>query len=900
MKITKLVFTCLLFLSIQAIAQEAVGPSSVGTIDGPILVPSIADQIRNGTVIYADNTPVEGHPKLRHGNRIVPGKGLPKGNDPLLGIQEQAEQRQTRAPDLIFTADISQATPSDPTGAAGPNHYLGAWNTAYRIFDKSGNPLTAELSLGTLFPGNAIGDPIVFYDANVDNGAGQPRGRFVVTEFDSNPNGFNVAVSAGPDPVNDPWNVYTMNLGTGNFPDYTKFAIWGDAYVVTANINPGGAAMGNRVFAVDREAMIAGDPNGSVAFVAFPLPGIATNGFYSPHAFHTTADEAVPPGTPAPIIYMQDDAWAGVPTGMDHLQIWEATIDFDTPANSSIVTAQELAANDNNPDELISPFVSVFDGGSFSNRPQGGGGDIDILQATVMNQVQYRRFGTHNSVVLNFVIDAIAGGGELAAIRWYELRQTADGMPWTVFQEGTYTAPDGRDAYSGSMVMNSQGDIAMAYTSSSATDRISIRYTGRFDGDPPGVMTALEQTIATSNAANPSNRLADYVHLTNDPADDSFWHIAEHFEPSRRDVVANFTLQAPEPDDIGVASIDSPTSGKLTASETIEITITNFGSNDITDPMVQYTIDGGAAITEQFSGILAAGTSASFSFSQTVDLSDLGAFVIAASTLLEGDSNPENDEASVTVTNSPDLPDACIPDSDCTFPDGVTVIDIADQDIISECTEPGGYTDQTDIIFTFDPDDNTVDGIIQLAFANSNFALFIDFDDSGVFETNELVGEGLAGGANTDFPITLDFTDFTIEERIGSHRFRVRGADQNNGAGDVTDPCGDLVFGRTNDFTAFFDESLSVGDTVFDDSQFTIVEHQENVFDISLRTPFDGNAAISVFNLIGQQVVFNNLDKEGDAFNYQLDMSFAKTGIYIIQFGDVNGGATVTRKIVVK
>ena len=646
-KMTKLALAALLFIGFTTIAQESFGPSSTGTLEGPVLVPSIADQERDGTIIYADNTPKEGHPKLRHGNKAVPGKGLPKGNDPLLGIQEAAERINTRTPDLIFTADISQATPSDPTGAAGPNHYVAAWNSSYRIFDKDGNALTAELSLATLFPGNAIGDPIVFFDANVDNGPGEPRGRFVITEFDNNPNGFNVAVSGGPDPVNDPWFVYTTGFGTGAFPDYTKFGIWGDAYVVTANINNGAA--GDRVFAVDREQMLQNLPAG---FIGFPLPGIVASGFYSPHAFHITADQTVPAGTPAPIIFMQDDGFAG--TTEDHLQIWEATIDFDNPASSSIVSAQELFEADG-----VSPFTGIFDGGSFSNRPQGGGVDIDVLQNTIMNQVQYRRFGSHNSVVLNFVIDA-EGAGELAAIRWYELRQTTDGMPWTVFQEGTYTAPDGRDAYSGSMVMNSLGDIAMGYTSSSATDRISIRYTGQInsgDNGPadPGIMNAAEQLIAQSTAANPSNRLADYVHMTNDPEDDSFWHIAEYFEPSRRDVVANFTLQAPEPDDIGVLSVDTPVNGSLTDTESITVTIRNFGSNDITDPMVQYTIDGGAPVTEQFSGTISAGTNESYTFTETADLSTGSSFVICGTTSLAGDTDTSNDESCVTVVNTGNL-----------------------------------------------------------------------------------------------------------------------------------------------------------------------------------------------------------------------------------------------------
>ena len=891
--ITKFVLAVVLSLGLNAIAQKTMGPSSFGELETSTQVKSIAEQIRLGTAKFAENIPQKGHPKLRHGNKSVPGKGLPKGNDPLLGKQAAAKQVLTKSPDLIFTADVSTSTPSDPTGAAGPNHYLGAWNNAFRIFDKAtGDPLTPEMALGTLFPGNNAGDPIVFYDANVDNGPGQPRGRFVVTEFDREPNGFNVAVSAGPDPINDPWNIYTMNLGTGVFPDYTKFAIWGDAYIVTANININNSPTEDRVFAVDREAMIAGVPNGTAGFIGFPLPGIATNGFYSPHGFHTTADQAVPPGTPAPIIYMQDDAWAGV--NEDHLQIWEATIDFDNPANSSISIAQELSDA-----EGVSPFVSVFDGGSFSNRPQGGGVDIDILQATIMNQVQYRRFGTHNSVVLNFVVDVLEGDAELAAIRWYELRQTADGEPWTVYQEGTYTAPEGRDAYSGSMVMNSEGDIAMAYTSSSEVDRISIRYTGRFDGDALGVMSVSEQLIAQSTGINPNSRLADYVHLTNDPADDSFWHIAEYFNTSRRDVVANFTLQEPLPNDIGITSVDDPTTSVLTDSEIVTVSIRNFGSNAITDPMLQYTVDGGAPVVEQFSGTIGLGATETFSFSTPVDLSvDLQTYELVVTTLLEGDSNTANDSITVNVTNAIEV---CTPTANCNAPsDGVTIIELVDQSITTNCGEsPQGYSDDREITFTFNTFSDTFSGNLQMGFNGSIYAIWIDFNDNAIFEPSEVVSSEQVASGNQDFAFTIDVSDFTAEQKTGSHIMRVRGEDE-SGAGDVLEACGNLAFGRTNDYTAFFDSTLSVESDVFEGSEFAIYETSKNLFDINLRSSFEGNAAISVFSLTGQQLVFNNLDKSGDSYNYQLDMSFASKGVYIVQFEDVNGGGRVAKNIIVK
>jgi len=879
----KLLVVALLAFGFSVTAQEKHQATRQGTMAAPILVPSIADQIKNGTVKYADNTPQLGHAKGKTSSTVIPGKGFPKGVDPLLDLQRNAVQRRMRAPNLVFTADISQATPSDPTGAVGVNQFMGAWNSAFRIFDKNGNPESAELALGTIFPGNNIGDPIIFFDAEADNGAGNPKGRFVITEFDNNPNGFNVAVSTGPDAMTSAWNVYTTGFGTGAFPDYTKFSVWGDSYIVTANI---GAT--ERVFAVERNEMLQGNP---AQFVGFPLPGIATNGFYSPQGFHITDDQHPPAGTPAPIIYMQDDAWGGVPAGFDHLQIWEATIDWANPANHSIVSAQEIPTT---------AFVSVFDGGSFSNRPQPGGPDLDVLQATVMNQVQYRRFGTHNSVVLNFVINALGTTGELAGIRWYELRQPTgdDTEDWVIFQEGTYTAPDGRDAYSGSMVMNSEGDIALAYSSSSSTDQISIRYTGRQSTDAINIMTSAEELIAQSTAANPSNRFADYVQLTVDPVDDSFWHIAEYFEPTRRDVVANFELLEPMADDIGVSSIDSPTGGVLSNAEPITISIRNFGNNDITDPMVQYSIDGTDAPAEMYSGTITAGTTESFTFATLADLGTDGqTYEIVATTLLSGDSNTDNDSSTVMVTNSVEL---CEPVSNCAgFDDGVTLLQLADQDIAVNCG-PTGYSDDRDIVFTFDPDGpDTLDGVLQMGFADSIFAIWIDVNDNGIFEAGEVVATEQVATANSDFAFSLDLSAFTVAELAGEHTMRVRGEDEST-AGDVLDPCGDLAFGRTNDYTAFFDESLSAAEEVFEGSDLVISTTDNNLFDISLTTAFDGRTAISVFNLAGQRLAYNNLTREGNQFNYNLDMSYAAAGVYIVQFDAIDGGSPVTAKILVK
>lgn len=885
MKFTYYIMALLFLVTLGVSAQESYGPTDVGMLEGPVYVPSIAEQQRSGMLVLADNTPMLGQPKRKHGNNIVPGKGS-DGNDPLVDIQRNATQQRVQPPILTFIADISSATPSDPTGAVGPNHYVGAWNSSFRIFDKNGNPLTAEASLATLFPGNAIGDPIVFYDAEAD--------RFVITEFDNSPNGFNIAVCQGPDPVNDGWHVYTSGFSTGSFPDYTKFSVFGDKYMVTANI---GAT--NRVFAVERNEMLNGDPS---QFVALPLPGIATSGFYSPQAFHTTDDALAPSTAPCPIVYLQDDAWSGVSD--DHIKLWNATIDWTNAAGASMSAAQVITTAD---------FVSVFDGGSFSNRPQGGGVDIDILQATVMNQAQYRRFPGYNSAVFNFVVDVVAGAGEKAAIRWYELRQTGgDSAPWSIFQEGTYEAPDGRDAYSGSMVMNDNGDIAMGYTSSSATDRISIRYTGQLAGAPLNSMNVAEELIAQSTGANPSNRLADYVHCTWDPIDNTFWHIAEYFETSRRDVVAHFSLQPPAPDDIGVVTIDEPNSGPLTATEDVTITIRNFGSNAISNPIVQYTIDAGPAVIEtSTTGSIPAGGTASYTFMAQADLSGAGPFVIDAKTNLVGDTNTGNDAATKTVMQQ--VGGYCEPEAlmGCNI-DGIKkfVLNTIDADDGGDgCnTEPAGspqgYADRTALstqllntagnnVYTLQAQQNWPGGV-----GVEQLSVWIDFDDSGTFEVSERLISG------ETFTVDNALQDFNLEipigANMGAHRLRAKAIDGSAG-GDVLDPCTDFDFGEVQDYTVIITDVLGTNENIFNEGDFVILSKDNNQYEVTLTTDnFDGVAAVYVYNLAGQVVAFQNLSKQGSSYVYNLNMSYAAGGVYLIKMGDERSSSFVTGKIIVK
>ena len=958
-------------------AQIDIGnkPTRYGEIGKPILVPSIAQQLTDGTLLLVDpNEPAkDGPPKRRGANKNVPGKGFPLYGDPLVKKYGSTVKHKGKDPLLVFDANVCPYTPSDPTGAAGPNHFVGAWNTGFRIFDKAGNPLTDALSLGTLFPGNTAGDPIVFYDGNAD--------RFVITEFDSNPNGFNMAVCQGPDPVNDGWYIYTTGFETGAFPDYTKFSVWSDGYYVTANIS-----QTEKVFVVERDQMLTGD---NAQFVSFPLPGITTSGFYSPQFFNVSDDILPSPGN-ASVVYMQDDSWSGVT--QDHVKVWTVNVDWNDITNSSI----------SNPEEIITtPFISVFDGGSFSNVPQPNGPDQDVLQATIMNQAQFRKFPTYNSAIFNFVVDTDGSNSEHAGIRWYELRQNNDGDPWTIYQEGTYVSPDSsKHAFSGSMVMDGMGNIGMGYTTCSDVDMISINYTGRYANDPPGDMTISETLIAESNSNNGSNRLADYVQISIDPSNDkSFWHIAEYFNNNQRtDVVGVFQIASDFINDVGVSSIDYPIDGPLTAYEPITITVFNYGSETQVNIPVGYMVDGGTIVneilpgpitsgnseqytfsdpanmgvqghkyeitaftalvtdefldndttmksvnhlflndigvteilspqsgydltaeeditvsiynfgtasqsnfdvsynldgtivTEQVSGPLSSSTSTNFTFNEKGNFSEIGNYLLKAYTSLPNDSVTGNDTTTVVITK-----ELCQPESDCESGDGFYLVKIGTIDNETDCS-PNGYGDYTDQKTEL-ANNSTNDLIVTTHYGDQYVKVWIDFNDNFVFEEDEVVVDDAVIAMGQGFGNFTKTLDLTIPEgaTLGEHIMRAK-SNWNSMVPD--DACKATEYGETEDYTADIVLYIGIDDVPFKDDNMIVRTLGSNKFNISMTSQnTKEDLIINLHDINGNKLVENRLKWSNGVYEYDLDMSYAKPGAYIIRLGNQRYGKV--KKIIV-
>lgn len=448
----------------------------------------------------------------------------------------------------IINVDGSAFTgsnPADTNGDVGIDYYIQSVNGGFAsgsnifVINKADGSLEAEFGLEDLAQGSGTGctsgsgDPVIMFDQNVDNGPGEPRGRWVLTEFTQT--SLCIYVSATYSPFDlDPndgddvvWYVYEFTSETGGLPDYPKFGVWNDAYYMGANEN-------NRQYAFDRDNML----NGAIArgYQVFQTVGLPGFGFQ--HLMPADADGEVEPPAGAPGIFMRHrDAQYHGDAGSDVLEIWEFTTDFDTPANSAITGPINVDLSD---------FDTNLGGTNFGDLsvPQPDGAtNLFPLKQPLMWRVQHRTIDDKQYLVGNMVTDV--NGNDYHGVRWWILERPAATTSggWVLSDEGTYTSGNGIDSGDGvhrwmaSAAMDSSGNLAVGYNTSAVAGNnnaaadvyAGMRYAGRLKDDPPGTLPRGEVSIIEGSASNGSFRYGDYTSLSIDPVDEcTFWYTAQY------------------------------------------------------------------------------------------------------------------------------------------------------------------------------------------------------------------------------------------------------------------------------------------------------------------------------------------------------------------------------------
>ncbi len=955
------------FFLISSIAKSQTQPSKpdyIGELQLVTVTPSLASKMDELVSTPTTGEARDGrYSKARRPKReVIAGKGstgdlLSKNPHLLTGSVK------VNAASAVWDAGYTGSNPTDPALAVGPEHVFVVWNTKFAIFDKDGNQLVGPTNpFPAIFPSNGCCDLTVSYDTAAD--------RWVISYLGG---GAQIAVSQTGNPITSDWNIY--NIGSVN--DYNKLSVWSDGYYLTDQSG------GNRLYAMDRTAML--DGAGSVSIQGFQLPGIATFGFASPQALNVTNGD-MPAAGNAPIVFFQDNSYGGV--SEDHIKFWSANVDYSTPGNSSITAAQQIP---------VTPFTSIFDGGSFSNLAQPNGGSLlDALQGIVMNQAQFRKFTTHNSAVFNHVIDIDPSGGKRAAVRWYEFRQTSDGAPWTLYQEGTYASPDGKHAWNASLMMDNQGNIGMGYSAMSVqgngNTEVGSYYTGRFASDPLGVMTVTEEVIAPGDAAISGGRYGDYSKIDIDPSDDATFyftnevHTADTPGNQRAANVGRFKIAPDANVDAGIIAFVNPVDGDLSSTQTVEVVVRNFGTvpqsnievsftldggtpvtevvagpiapasninytftatvdmsvdgqtynlcartnlsgdelpdNDelcsdvtsllgldtgvvaITSPVtgsglsdaevvtieiqnfgtvtqtsipVFYSLDGAAPVTETYSGSIAQGATDTYSFTTTVDLSELTDYVIVAGTELPGDDNPSNDDTSAEVSNF-----LCQPETNCTLGDGLTLVSVEEINNSSGC-ETDGYGDFTDLIANL-AQGGTYDITLSTGYGGQYVKVWVDYNDDFTFSNNEvilnnfIIAPGEAAGNYTETASMAIPANATL----GLHRMRIK---TNWNANVPVDACEETTYGETEDYTANITDELGLNESFYD-ADFVISSQDQNYFDLNFKSSsYTNDLPVYVINTLGQTLAYYLLEYNGTGFSKTINMSYVSSGVYFIKIG---------------
>jgi hypothetical protein len=421
-----------------------------------------------------------------------------------------------------------RVNPPDPIGDVGPNHYVEMINLVFGVYSKTGTLLLGPASLGSLWAGFSVpdctdqsGDPVVLYDQLAD--------RWLLTQFTTaGPEYWNcVAVSTTGDPTG---SYYRYAFSTGlNFPDYPKYGVWRDSYVITTREFGPTVEYGIGVYGLEKNKMLDGNPN--ARFVSFFIDG------NDPDLLPLVGDGLLPadidgkqkPKNEAtiPIVGTQDD---GGPYGatFDALNIWDLDVKWRSTPIASLVLADQLP---------VAPFDSMFPCAPTSRDclPQPGivnpAQYLDILSYRQRPtwRLAYRNFKDFEGMVTSQSVEATPG---MAGMRWYEIRRDDDGE-YALHQQGTYAPADGVHRWMGSIAQDKDGNAALGYSVVNGTTVFpGIRYTGRLAGDPLGQMPLGEGVIINGSGVQTTtnSRWGDYTSMNLDPTDDcTFWYVNEYY-----------------------------------------------------------------------------------------------------------------------------------------------------------------------------------------------------------------------------------------------------------------------------------------------------------------------------------------------------------------------------------
>jgi len=422
------------------------------------------------------------------------------------------------------SSNTGRLTPPDPNGDVGLNHYVQTVNCMLQIFNKSGTSVYGPVTTSTLWngftgpwSGHNDGDAVVLYDEQAD--------RWIIAQFaiyiGSYPNYTNyqlVAVSTTGDPTG---SYYRYAFQFDYMPDYPKMGVWQDGYYMAVNrfnINSSTTPfIGVGACVLDRTKMLAGDASATMQY--FKTETLGGSGSASgPYCYSMLPSDCdgtwAPSGAPNYFTYISDN----VDGPSNELRIWSLHADWTTTTNSTFTFVTSLPVT----------AYTMLGTGTGVVPQQGTTQKLDGLGDRLMYRNQYRNFSSYETFLTCHSVSV----NSVSGVRWYEYRKT--GSTWSVYQQSTYAPTDSKWRWLGSIGMNQNGDIGMAFTASGSSMYPSIYFTGRRATDALNTMTQTEGIIVTGTTSMTTSsqytyRWGDYAAMSIDPSDNqTFWTTNEY------------------------------------------------------------------------------------------------------------------------------------------------------------------------------------------------------------------------------------------------------------------------------------------------------------------------------------------------------------------------------------
>lgn len=361
-------------------------------------------------------------------------------------------------------------------------------------------------------------------------------------------------------------------------------------------------------------------------------------------------------------------------------------------------------------------------------------------------------------------------------------------------------------------------------------------------------------------------------------------------------------------DDGSVSGVILPAAAcGLSATSPVSVSINNIGMNPIVNPGVSLTVDGGTAVNETYTGTIAPGSSVTYTFTATADLSGVMIHTVAVGLTVTNDASLANNTASATVetypivsipmTNSfetadPDLTNYLNYNTDGTssgwqwdnnFPNtgtnnmlvyendgaGNPQVGLSEQTLITGCISFTGGTTYRLKYWHFVPNAlPTLAADLEINMGSDN--------NPGALTTNIKPLAAVAQSA----AYVQDSVDFT-PATTGTYYLGFRAVNSNAAMACVI---------ALDDIEIAEAPLVGIKSNVASDVVSIFPNPNAGVFTVKAT---ENNSSVAVYSIIGENVYSSKLAKG----NNSIDLTNLAAGSYIVKVN--NGGTLVTKRVVI-